>query len=433
MRKPVSITVIPPSPVTAQVAVDLRAGLYGPLKGEAALYLDRCTPDRLLCSQDVQLAAGETAGMNFRWETAGQAGTHELILQCKCDDGKVLTETVPFTVIESGIRSTGRIDGAWCSLTHWSPVESRPWIDTLHKMTADQWREQIRAMHEIGMNIAVIQELFRNDAYVGQHRIAEEGFKGKALYPSKLFPKRFEKGAREALEAVLDEADKLGMAVFPGVGLYAWFDFTPDSLRWHLDVIQELWDLYGHHPSFYGWYISEEVHGCLNSLMINSLYTPEEYQRDMVHFFCEVKKFCRALTPDKPVMLAPNCHGVPAVADAWRKLLPHIDILCPFGFHRMPEDDISGTEASLLLQKLCDEAGTHLWLDMEVFLFAPDGALVPRPVDGILDDIRKFSVFEKILCYQFPGLMNAPWASIKPGGDETVRLFVDYKEQVLKQ
>ena len=223
------------------------------------------------------------------------------------------------------------------------------------------------------------------------------------------------------------------MAVFPGVGLYAWFDFTPDSLQWHLDVIAELWEMYGHHASFYGWYVSEEVHGVLNSLMINDRYASEEYQHDIIRFFSEVKKFCRALTPDKPVMLAPNCHGLSAVKNVWRELLQYIDIRCPFGFHRMPEGDISGAEAANLLQKLCDETGAHLWLDMEVFLFAEDGALYPRPIAEILDDLQQFSGFEKILCYQFPGLMNAPWASIKPGGEDTVRLFEEYKKQVINE
>ncbi len=434
MCKPVSMTVVPPSPVTTCVAVDIRAGLRNaqdhPVQGLVEFYLDRCEPENRLFAETITVEASGLAGVNFRWDTSGYAGDHTLVLRCELG-GETFLKSTAFTVIESGVRSTARIDGAWCSLTHWSPVESRLWLEDLHKMTSEQWREQVRAMHEIGMDLIVIQELFRNEAYVGQHDIPETGFPGEALYPSAIHPKRFDLGAQEALEAILDEADQLGMAVFPGIGLYAWFDFTPGSLQWHLDVIAELWEMYGHHSSFYGWYISEEVHGVLNSSMVNNRYTPEEYQHDIIHFFSEVKKFCRALTPDKPVMLAPNCHGVPPVADVWRKLLPHIDILCPFGFHRMPEGDISGAEAAALLQELCDEAGTHLWLDMEVFLFAEDGALYPRPVAEIMDDLHRFSGFEKILCYQFPGLMNAPWATIQPGGQATVRLFEEYKQQVI--
>jgi hypothetical protein len=93
----------------------------------------------------------------------------------------------------------------------------------------------------------------------------------------------------------------------------------------------------------------------------------------------------------------------------------------------MPEKDISGEEAAGLFQKLCNEAGCHLWLDMEVFLFSKDLALYPRPIDGLVSDIQRFQNFETILCYQYPGLMNSPWASRKPGGEATVKLFVDYK------
>ena len=62
-----------------------------------------------------------------------------------------------------------------------------------------------------------------------------------------------------------DECDRLGMHVLPGVGTYAFFDFTPASLEWHKQVAAELWERYGHHPSFYGWYISDEKDGGLGT------------------------------------------------------------------------------------------------------------------------------------------------------------------------
>jgi len=33
----------------------------------------------------------------------------------------------------------------------------------------------------------------------------------------------------------------VGMQVMPGVGIYAFFDYTPPSLRWHQAVATELW------------------------------------------------------------------------------------------------------------------------------------------------------------------------------------------------
>ena len=35
-------------------------------------------------------------------------------------------------------------------------------------------------------------------------------------------------------------------------------------------------------------------------------------------------------------------------------------------------------------------------------------------------------MFEKIICYQYSGIFNAPDSRIKPGGPRTVTLYEDY-------
>ena len=135
-------------------------------------------------------------------------------------------------------------------------------------------------------------------------------------------------------------------------------------------MADELWERYGHHPSFYGWYVSEEKDGGLGNA---------EERREIVEFFREFTPHVRRLAPDKPVMLAPNCYHLRGAEETYRKLLPHLDIICPFGFHRMPGGDLTGEEAATLMQSLCDEAGCHLWMDLETFVFRDGGELHPRP------------------------------------------------------
>ena len=65
---------------------------------------------------------------------------------------------------------------------------------------------------------------------------------------------------------------------------------------------------------------------------------------------------------------------------------------------------------------------------MTVHVFGPDRELYPRPIEEIVKDLQQFPNFEKVLCYQFPGLMNAPWASRQPGGAATVRLYRDFQQ-----
>jgi len=67
-------------------------------------------------------------------------------------------------------------------------------------------------------------------------------------------------------------------------------------------------------------------------------------------------------------------------------------------------------------------------MDMEAFLFEDDNvALVPRPIAGLIQDLQRFPNFEKILCYQYPGLFNSPSTKVQPGGAPTVVLYKDYQ------
>ena len=67
------------------------------------------------------------------------------------------------------------------------------------------------------------------------------------------------------------------------------------------------------------------------------------------------------------------------------------------------------------------------WFDLETFLFNPDQSLYPRPIEEIIHDLTLFDNFEKILCYQYPGVFSDPTVSIRVGEEKTVKLFKDYK------
>ena len=53
---------------------------------------------------------------------------------------------------------------------------------------------------------------------------------------------------------------------------------------------------------------------------------------------------------------------------------------------------------------LWNDAGTHLWMDLETFLFGEYGELYPRPVAGLISDLNRFPNFEKILYFQIHDL-----------------------------
>lgn len=428
-QRTVRLGLIPPSPVTDKITLDIRGAIQNDgslsLTYKASLYLDRETPEGLLCTQQLAVLAHASSGIYCRHSTAGWAGTHTIILVVRGAGGSIRAKR-ELEVLASDVRSTRTIGGAWAGIVHWSEEEGRYWNADLRKLTDGDWLQQIRGMHDLGMNTVVIQEVFRNQAY---YNPATEGGKpayaGLAYYPSALYPGRMQMASPDSIEAILTEADRLHMQVFLGVGMYGWFDFSGESLTWHKQVAEELWHRYGRHASFYGWYVSEEAYG--NLIPDQGKQAAAQYRREMIRFFAEFQAFCRSLAPEKPVMLAPNTLGLMESKDVWPQILAHVDIICPFAFARMPEGDLTSDQAASLWQEMCDKSGSHLWMDLEAFSFEGP-ALIPRPIDGVAGDLQRFTAFEKVLCYQYPGLFNSPESRIKPGGAATVKLYRDYQE-----
>ena len=187
------------------------------------------------------MAAHTSAGIFYRRSTQGWAGPHHVILVAACEGGTVRSER-EIEVLPSPIRSTRTIDGAWVGIVHWSEEEGKHWNTDIRKLSEDDWRQQIRGMHKLGMDTVVIQEVFRNEAYYGKQRHSPlEGYHGLAYYPSEVFPGRMAMTSHDPIEAILSEADRLKMNVFLGVGAYAWFDFSPDALQWCKQMAAELW------------------------------------------------------------------------------------------------------------------------------------------------------------------------------------------------
>lgn len=428
--KDIHLTLIPPGMITNKIDLDIRAGIKNQSNTQqnwtVELFLDQTKESSLLTKKEISLDSLGAIEIKHVIPKETLLGHHKVILKVSNDQGEVYETSKNVEVVASEFRSTQTIDGAWAGIYHWSEIEGKHWNPDIKKLTDDQWKTMVAGMDQLNMNMIVIQEVFRKDAYAGKNDLTVENYDGKAFYPSDLYPGRVDITAEDPIEAILAAADSLNMNVWMGVGLFAWFDFSPESLKWHINVAQELWDKYGHHPSFYGFYVSEEMGGSLDNWETD-VAMQQFRKKEMVHFFKEFKEFTTSIAPGKPVMLATNSMQVPMGADTYPELLKYLDILCPFGFARMPENDLTGEQAANMLQKFCDDAGAHLWFDQEVFLFNPDTSLYPRDFDGILFDLNLFKNFEKILCYQYPGVFNNPDAGFIVGDTASVELFKKYK------
>lgn len=357
--------------------------------------------------------------------TDGLLGRFTMQVAFASADGQVMdTYSQPYEIVHTGVHSTQLLDGCWISIRHWSPTESRLFKDGLETMTDEDWKQHIYSMHKIGITSVLIQNVCDSRHYVHQHDMTADTYDGEAFYPSNLVKRRPHMLEHDPLEAILTAADECDMAVFPGVGMYAWFDFSPESLIWHKRLATELVEKYGHHKSFYGFYISEEIMG---ALYYGYEPVPDEKYTDIQNFFKEFSAFAHELAPTKPVALAPNNIDMHLYQDEWKGIMQNLDILIPFAFARS-ENNIPQ------IREMCQKWDVHFWVDMEIFKFPfEDGALVPKSYDELIHEIHEYDMLEQVYGYQYTGLLNEPGFRHNLGREETEVLyskFYEYQEKI---
>ena len=178
----------------------------------------------------------------------------------------------------------------------------------------------------------------------------------------------------------------------------------------------ELNERYGHHKSFYGWYISEEIMG---SLYFDYPAVPNEKYKDIQSFFKEYTAFVRRLTPTKPVALAPNNIHMHWYEKEWLPILENLDIIIPFAFARS-EYNIDE------IMNMCRKAGTHFWVDMEMFAVPFTDGLRPKKIPDLLKEMKNYDKLEQIYGYQYTGIMNEPGHRMNLGLAETEKFYSEY-------
>lgn len=338
------------------------------------------------------------------------------------------------TTVDTGINRR-LITGTFIGIDHWHDAEGARFQDDIRALTEDHWRQMVRDMAAIGIDTLVFQQCVCSRDGWGQ---------GKAYYRSRRRP-LFAWIKGDTFGAVVDEATRLGMRIFYGIGDM----FSPEPYRHTQEVLQdalgiagELLELYGALPSFGGWYWTWE-------------YSPSSAPgRDSMRI---IVPRVRALH-DCPIMIAPNAdRGMSAT------LLQDIDVdiiayqdtvglgVCPdiFGRHgranraksleRLPfmyaalkyaHDGWQPADAvkpSYWYHYNRLRGRTALWNDLEIWEFDHRRGLLPTELSRVVSQLDLTAPYvEKQIIYQYPGLMCHPDHPAKVGGERAVTLYEGY-------
>ncbi len=304
------------------------------------------------------------------------------------------------------------ITGSWIEFQHHSRQEGALYNPACAAFTPEQWRMLLGDMRGAGMEYLVLLATALDDAAYFQTDI----------YP----PSRL--ACPNPLEVLLDEADRLGMKVFVSNGFYGNWRETelnmtrPERLDRVLRAMEQLAERFGGHPSFYGWYYPDE---CWLRGGIPQLFA-EYVNLSSAH--------SRRLNPRFRTLIAPYGTKDIRADDSYVRDLEALDV--DFIAY---QDEVGVRKSSTeetpryyeALRRAHDKAGrAALWADVELFTFQGEtyqSPLLPAPFERIRRQLEAVSPYvDRILAYQYQGMLSRPGSAAFAGAPESARLYEDY-------
>ena len=311
-----------------------------------------------------------------------------------------------------------KIDGTFFEFQHHNTAEGKYWNPALEKFSAENWRQKVAEIADLGMEYIVIMAT----------ALYEQSFFISSVYP------KAETICSDPIEEILSEADERNVKVFLGNGFYgdwrkAAYNITSkEVINRSFKAMEELTALYSHHKSFYGWYFPDETCIILN------------YSRKFTDYVNLCSGFCHTLTPDKKTLIAPYGTNLAYTNSRFVHTLAELDV--DFIAY---QDEVGVRKTKVdrtarifeRLRKAHDKAGrAELWADIELFDFEGmvyQSALIPADFERVKKQLENVAPYaDKILCYQYQGMMNPKNSLCFSGHDASSKLYDDYVNYIKK-
>ncbi len=322
----------------------------------------------------------------------------------------------PCSIRSDADQSVGKgkpIEGSWISIL-WDDRRHHYWNDACARYTAEQWECAVQEVAEIGIRYLVLLAIAKG---------------GKAFYDTPLLPKAPELACADPIEALLSAADKYGVKFFLSCDWYGpWHGAEtlnqPEVVRPRLQMMGEIADKYGHHKSFYGWYWANEAY-------LTPYFVPA-----FVEYINTCSREARQFMPDCKTLTAPYFTSKAVCDDRYIRQLAALDVDIiayqdEVGCLRMTPDQ--SARAFATLRAAHDKAPERaLWADVETFAWegepnAQDSPLIPAPFTRLQQQLEAVGPFvDKVLVYQYQGIMSKPGSAVPSGHQDATRLYRDY-------
>ncbi len=264
--------------------------------------------------------------------------------------------------------------------------------------------------------------------------LIRSGFQRWLTYPSKVVMQ--EEGGYEPpvdlLKMFLELADKHHMKFYFGLydsGKYWWKGDFQKEVDINLKVIDEVWKNYGHHKSFQGWYLTQEV---------------SRRTGKVIDLYAKLGKHCKDISNNLPTLISPWIDGKKAVMAASSTITKEDAVSLKQHESEWSEifDGIKGVVDAVAFQdghiefhelpdffavnkRMADRYGIQCWTNAESFDRDMPIKFMPIKFEKLrmkLEAARKAG-YDKAITFEFSHFMSPQSAYLQAG-----HLYNRYKE-----
>ncbi|MBP5230326.1 MAG: DUF4434 domain-containing protein [Clostridia bacterium] len=305
------------------------------------------------------------------------------------------------------------ITGTWFEFWHHHLPEGKYWNPICRRFSAEQWEAKVDEIASVGMKYIVLM-----DTAIGYDAYFE------SYFDTDIFPFA-EMACKDPIGALLNAADRNGIKVFMSCGFYGIWTHTLENMTSPVvterafRAMKQLFERYGHHPSFYGWYYPDET-------CIDGHFLPE-----FIDYVNRYSAYAHEIAPGTKTLIAPYGTNILKADDDYVEQLKKLDVDIiayqdEIGVRKSKPED---TEAYYkALRAAHDKAGhAALWADMEAFEFEVDvyqSALIPATIERLERQIASIAPYvDEILIYQYQGMFNKPGTIAYCGHPDSIRYY----------
>lgn len=318
-----------------------------------------------------------------------------------------------------------KITGSFLDIQHVNNWDAQYWIDECREWQDENWEAIVADMKAMGLDTVILTNC---------------ALWGRPLYPAnrRTVGVQWPLPCKDPVGAVIRACERQGMGIYLGLGAFGRYslnanpDLTPEHDTWLASMAEDLRERYGHYRALQGFYLSAEAH----AVQGGGLFAQADCDKTS-----KLTQAIRARVPGVRLMMSPANLKRPRPeqqAPLLRQLEQlNVDIIAyqdHAGFEKLyPSLNFNeAAEGYALLKPLHQKVGQQLWVNCEVFEYSeqrPDGRRICTPChfERLQRQLRAAApVADKIIIYQYQGLMNRRTDKVNIGGPGAEELHDAY-------